>query len=119
MDTGVYFYKLIQDDWVLQEKIITPNVGFGSGFRNTAAVMGDILVVASPGDSEDMLWAGSAFVYRFNGERWVAQIRLKGLGPNTLGGAFGSDLAIDGDLIAVGSPNEFGYKVFLFELYEE
>jgi hypothetical protein len=97
MDTGVYFYKLIQDDWVLQEKIITPNVGFGSGFRNTAAVMGDILVVASPGDSEDMLWAGSAFVYRFNGERWVAQIRLKGFGPNTLGGAFGSDLAIDGD----------------------
>lgn len=119
MDSGVYVYKLIQDDWVLQEKIITPNVGFGSGFRNTAAVMGDILVVASSGDSEDMLWAGSAFVYRFNGDRWVEQVRLKGFGPNTLGGAFGSVLAIDGNLIAVGSPDEFGYKAFLFELYEE
>jgi hypothetical protein len=119
MDTGVYVYKLIQEDWVLQEKIITPNVGFSSGFRNTAAVMGDILVVASSGDSEDMLWAGSAFVYRFNGDRWVEQIRIKGFGSNPYGGAFGSDLAIDGNLIAVGSPDEFGYKAFLFELYEE
>jgi hypothetical protein len=122
MDAGVYVYKLIQDEWNLQEQIIPPNGGFHSAWGYTgytATVMGDILIVASPGDSEDMLWAGSAFVFHFNGDRWVEQVRLRGFGSNPYGGGFGSDLAIDGDLIAVGSPDEFGYKAFLFELYEE
>jgi hypothetical protein len=47
-----------------------------TGFGGFAAVQGDILVVGAPGDDEHGFWAGSAYLYRRQGDTRMIQDKL-------------------------------------------
>jgi hypothetical protein len=112
---GAYIYSRLDDRWLLQDLLVPAVGGFWTGAGSAVDVEGDLLVIGAGGDSEGGFWMGSAFVYQHQEGVWVEQAYLTGQGPYTHGGEFGSDVSISGNTILIGSPHEFGYKVFIYE----
>lgn len=109
---AVYVFELSGGTWSQTHKIITPDppTSFGSDFGAKVAIHGDFLAVAQPGFAT----TSSVFVYEKGASSWslihefeadtprVPQNR----GPNDDGDFFGVGLAMDGDELLIGSPQD-------------
>lgn len=82
-------------------------------FGASLDISGDTIVVGAPWDSSVNSQTGAAFVFVRNGSSWVEQARLV---PPTSTAAqfFGSDVAIDGDTIAVVAREDPSSSLHLF-----
>ena len=90
-------------------------------FGRSVAISGDLLVVGTPGErstTNTIIYGndlsatndsgannGAVYVFRRTGTSWVQEAYLKAPN-NSLRDAFGSVVAVEGDTIAVGAPNE-------------
>ena len=93
------------------------NTEAGDLFGAAVAVSHDTVVVAAPyeassasgvnGDQGDnsVPYSGAAYVFVRNGTNWMQQAYLKASNP-TMDAVFGDAVAISGDIIVVGAPNE-------------
>lgn len=103
---------------VAQEAYVkASNTNLGDGFGDSIAVSGDTLVVGASSEDggvggvgadendDSAINAGAAYVYVRQGTSWAQQVYLK---PAVIGAGdfFGSRVAIDGDTIVVGAPEE-------------
>ena len=91
-------------------KAETPDASDRFGYA--VAVSGDTMVVgASQADLStpfpDVAQAGSAYVFVRNGNDWELQAQLAASNPDQYDN-FGWSVAIDGDTVVVGAPNERG-----------
>ena len=90
--------KLVADDGLTQDRL---------GY--SVAVSGDTAVVGAPEDevASNQQQRGAAYVYVRNGSTWTQQQKL--LASDGVGGdKFGTSVAIHGDTIVVGAPNNGG-----------
>jgi hypothetical protein len=87
------------------EGSVTPPVWPRAGFGASVSLSGTRLVVGSPQDSRGALGSGAAYVYELVGGEWVLRGSLFAPEPRA-GDAFGTAVAIDGDLIVVGAPGD-------------
>jgi hypothetical protein len=75
-------------------------------FGRAIAASGEWLVVGAPGeDAASVLNAGAAYVYRFNGSVYELDSPLNAADAGN-NDEFGSALAIDGDVIVIGAPED-------------
>lgn len=97
------------------------NTGYLDFFGESVAIWGDTLVVGAwgedsgrnnadgrPGD-DSCEGCGAVYVFRRQGSSWTQEAFLKASNPgpgSPAGDAFGSSVAIWGDLLVVGAPNE-------------
>ena len=92
------------------------NTGNGNRFGQAVAISADTLVVGAPwergasttinGDQTQYGWtSGAVYVFVRSGSSWVQQAYIKASNPMTF--RFGASVAIDGDTLVVGAPNEF------------
>ncbi|MCP5022618.1 MAG: hypothetical protein GY930_12695 [bacterium] len=96
MDTGLVVRK---------ESRITPvSRQQGQRFGWDADLMGDVMVVGAPGSGS---MVGQAYVFERIGGAWVQTTILNGM-PGHGGDGFGSSVAIEGDRILVGAPEDNG-----------
>lgn len=96
--------------------LVTPTGITGSdsaavdGFGSVLALAGDTLVVGVPGDNGVAIDTGTAFVFARNQggvDAWGQVVRLAAPpGEQSLNDYFGSSVAIDSDIIAVGAQGE-------------
>lgn len=101
-DSGAaYVYEWSGTSWTEQEKLAPPALVAGDFFGGGVAISGDTLVVGATGDGP-----GSAHVFVRSGMSWTHQAELVQDTPGSPFDAFGGRLAIDGDTIVVGVPNE-------------
>jgi hypothetical protein len=119
MAGAVYLYRLEGQIWRESGKIVAPDSTIMTGFGGFAAVQGDTLVVGAPGDDEHGLWAGSAYLYRREGDTWMVQDKLIPPDESKFGGFFGRPIAVDGDTIVIAAPDEFGNAVYVYEVERE
>ncbi len=95
-------YRRTTHGWARVTKF-PPEVGGGAEFGTSVALAGDIAVVGAPGAlCEGDGGCGAAFVYGYNGFRWLFQQQLVPSEPAQSWG-FGTSVATDGQRILVGS----------------
>ena len=100
-----FAYILIRKkgEWKKQEKFKADDSASKDRFGNAVSLSGDILVVGAPlhdGAAED---AGAAYIFERNNDRWKQTAKLTASDPEE-GDRFGWDVAIDRDVVIVGSP---------------
>jgi hypothetical protein len=111
------FVRDIGGGWEQQAYLKASNTDSYSDFGTSVALSGDTLVVGAPredsgatgvnGDQDYPLAVGSGAAYVFvrSGTSWSQQAYLKASNTD-IGDAFGSAVAIHGDTIVVGAPDE-------------
>lgn len=94
------------------------------GFGSSVAISGNTVIVGTPGDNngvggvnpetsnESARYSGAAYIFTFDGANWTQEAYLKARypgGPGSffgVGDTFGSTVAISGDTVVIGAPEE-------------
>lgn len=105
--------------WIQQAYLKPSNTDAEDRFGNSVAISGDTIVVGARGedggtsgvngnDADDSLsGAGAVYVFVRSGTTWTQQAYLKASHPS-VGDAFGAAVAVDGDTVVIGAPDEDG-----------
>ena len=103
-DTGaVYVYQFDGSDWVEQD-VLTASDGQPNDRFGISVALGEntILVGADLDDRRGKMDAGSAYLYRWSGSRWVEQAKLTASDGES-GDQFGRSVALSGNTALVGA----------------
>ncbi|MGH2829465.1 MAG: thrombospondin type 3 repeat-containing protein [Actinomycetota bacterium] len=93
--------------WVGQGKVYATEGVTGDRFGTAVAVDGTTAVVGAPDANDRAGDSGAAYVFVLQGGAWGVQSRL--VAPDGEGNdAFGTSVAIDGDVAIVGTPEDNG-----------
>ncbi len=117
-DAGaVYVFTRNGTTWLQQAYIKASNTGNADRFGTTVALSGETLAVGAPneqsnatgidGDEDDnsLSGAGALYVFTRNGTTWLQQAYIKASNTGLVDN-FGFSVALSGDSLAVGAPNE-------------
>lgn len=100
---AVHFYQLSGGSWVQRQKIYAADAAVEDQFGRGMAIAGDVAVIGSyRADVSGFNDAGAAYVFRYNGSSWIQQQKLVPFDP-AAGDNYGYAVAIDGNVIVVGS----------------
>ncbi|MFW5443840.1 MAG: FG-GAP repeat protein [Methylococcaceae bacterium] len=118
VDDSTARYPLTIDPSFQQQAYLTAsNTDDKDQFGTSVAISGDTLVVGAPGESSNSTGvngdqsdnsaerAGAAYVFIHNGSSWVQQAYLKASNTDARD-RFGESVAISGDTLVVGAPDE-------------
>ncbi len=113
---AAYFFQFENGQWNELQKVVKKDAERDDLFGFSVAIEGNIAVVGVKGDNGG---SGSAYVYELDGKSWVEVAEL-GASDSESGDAFGADVAIAGEHIAIGAPerDEKGKKsgaVYIFQ----
>lgn len=114
---SVFMYEHTElSGWSLVAKLRPPVPEAGDQFGSAVAMDSGRLVVGSPGDPLRGAGAGTTHVYALDGFIWDHDIELA---PAVLkaGDRFGSTVAISGQHVLVGAPNDAGADQFTGAAY--
>ncbi len=89
-----------------EQRITAMDADNSDGFGHTVDIDGDIAVTGVPGDDAEATNAGAAYVFRRIGDTWVQEQKLTAADDANPFDGFGSDVAVDRNLIVVGSPDD-------------
>lgn len=120
---AAYVFKRSGESWVQQAYLKASNARAGAKFGVSVAISGDTIIVGSPGESSNSqsvinggssdtdtsaLSSGAAYVFKRNlSGQWAQESYLKAAN-NASQIKFGSSVAISGDSVVVGAPEENG-----------
>jgi hypothetical protein len=117
-DTGsVYVYRFDGSTWSEEAQLAAADADYNDGFGIAVAVDGDVALVGAPRVSGDGFATGAAYVFRYDGSVWIQEARLTAAAPMS-GDAFGTAVALDGDLAVIGAGTPFstgGVYVYRFD----
>jgi hypothetical protein len=92
--------------WSWQQTFFANDAAAGDRFGASVATSGTIVVIGAPNDDDFGVGdQGSAYVFAGKGGMWLQQQKLINLYPGAFDG-FGSSVATNGKMIAVGIPND-------------
>lgn len=98
----VFRFDPVTGEWG-EESSLTASGGPFSPYRTlSVAIAGDVALVGDDGDAELGEDAGAAFVFRYDGETWIHEAKLLA-SDGQENQAFGSSVAIDGDIAVIGA----------------
>lgn len=108
---SVYVYRLVDDEWELEQKLVASDGVAGDSFGNSVSVSSDaalgavIAIGAFNDDGGGGASSGTVYTFRFNGGTlmWDEEDTIEPV-DSGLGDFFGVSVAIDDDTIAIGSP---------------
>lgn len=113
---AVYVFRKHKGSWRYIEKITSPTPAEEDNFGRALAIQGNLLVVTARKENIDTSDVGAAYVYLYQGGRWVHTEKLTA-DDATTGAYFGQSVAISGNRLAIGArnadPNGAG-AVYLF-----
>ena len=90
--------------WTEEAKLLDPNGAPFDNFGRSVAISGDVSIVGAPGDDDNGVQSGSAFIYRFDWglSRWEEETKLVA-SHGAAGDSFGRSIAISHDVAIVGA----------------
>lgn len=101
----VFVFEQGTNGWT-QTATLTGDQG-GDSFGRSVALEADTLVVGAPrGDTPDAGFAGGVYVYERTADGAWARTDVFAAEDSTLGDKFGSSVALDGDVLAVGAKED-------------
>ncbi len=106
---AAYVFRLIGGIWEQEAKLIATDARPVAKFGRSVAVSGGRLLIGAAEDDRDGAFSGAAYLYEYDSlsGQWA---EVKRFTPSDIqpGDFFGGGVAIDGDLIAIGSSSAFG-----------
>jgi hypothetical protein len=100
---AVYIYRETNNGWLSEAELGSAHKHAGGGFGYAVDVFGEVVVVGALGDNDFGSLSGAAYVFRFDGQGWVEEARLIA-SDGARDDWFGYSVAIWGDVIVVGAP---------------
>jgi hypothetical protein len=97
----VAMYRWIDGAWAAVQQIVRPDPD--DPFARSVAIDGSWMAVGTPDDDTFGTSEGSVRLYRFDGAQWVSGPRLAGCPESSGAEDVGESVAIQGNLLAVGS----------------
>ncbi|MGE4614419.1 MAG: hypothetical protein AAEJ46_08795, partial [Planctomycetota bacterium] len=96
-------------------ELIGLGLAFGQGFGESIDSTQQFAIIGAPFDDLLGTDTGSANIFRRSGTLWIEEMKLFGI-ASTLDDRFGTSVAVEGDLVAVGAPGKTQNRgaVFLF-----
>src|SRR6185436_17952550 len=103
---AVYAYRRVNNAWVQSAKIVPSALVANMRFGHAVAACGDLMVAGAIRETVGATGqAGAAYVFRHDGAAWIQEQRLTA--PQVAASdLFGSAVAVDGDVVVVGEPND-------------
>ena len=106
VDSGsVSIYRFSVGRWVEEQKLLASDGAPADYFGRTVSIDGDAILIGVRYDDDMGLDSGSAYVYRYDGERWFEEQKLVPLDGAQLDW-FGDSVALSGDVAVIGSVND-------------
>lgn len=117
---AVFLYNRSEGVWTASAYVKASNSDTNDLFGSSVAVDGDTVVVGAPGEDSNQTvvtngttsssnnsasGSGAAYVYRMTGNYWRPEAYIKASNAEKYD-YFGSSVAVDGDTILVGAPEE-------------
>ncbi|MEM8485969.1 MAG: choice-of-anchor D domain-containing protein [Bacteroidota bacterium] len=103
---GAYVYHRAGGDWLFVNRVTIADGMPGDAFGGAVAIEAEAAIVgAATRDGGGITDAGAAYALAFNGVRWIQQQELIAASPG-LDGIFGKAVAITGDQLLIGAPEE-------------
>ncbi|HXI91932.1 MAG TPA: FG-GAP repeat protein, partial [Blastocatellia bacterium] len=103
-DTGAAYPVTIDPNWTQQQKLTASDGTEFDLLGDSVAISGDTVVVGAPEFTG--FFPGSAYVFVRNNATWSLQQKLSP--AETFGDSAGTSVAIDGNTIVVGAPDDNG-----------
>ena len=103
-NSGVAYVFVLDGSWKLQAKLVPKDLGRSDAFGHVVFVRKNTVIVGAPGHTHsEIRFAGAAYVFVRQGERWVEQAKLT---PDDAAQSdrFGNSVAMSEDTIVVGAP---------------
>jgi hypothetical protein len=122
---AVYVFARSGTSWTQVARLMASNARSGARFGDSLALSGDTLAVGSDSESSGAMGvggdqtdtsapgAGAVYVFTRSGVVWSQQAYVKASNTQA-GAAFGTAVALDGDTLAVGSPNLDAGAAYVF-----
>ncbi len=104
---AAYVYRYDGSAWREEQKLTSPQRGNYEWYGRAVAVSGNVVLVSTRNDEGLPVGAGAVYVYRYDGSTWAEAQKLRAP-DEAQGGDFGHSLAIEGDVMLVGSAIQGG-----------
>ncbi len=113
---AAYVFRYDGAAWIEEQKLVASDSEELSFFGNSAALDGNVAIIGAPFENDPVFDAGAAYVFRYDGSKWVEEQKLTA-SDATAENHFGMSVAIQGDLAVVGAPNKAGARgrVYVFQ----
>lgn len=102
---SVYVFRRTKTGWVEEAKLLASDAAKGDHFGFSLALDGDWAVVGARHDDDAGNNTGSVYVFHQTESAWVEDAKLNPSDPGSYDD-FGTSLAISGDRVIVGAPND-------------
>jgi len=102
---SAYVFQFDGTDWVEQQKLVASDADADDSFGYSVSMSGDRAMVGAYRDAIDGRERGSAYVFRFDGARWVEHQKLTAL-DEPRNGRLGQSISISGNFGVVGGSEE-------------
>ncbi len=112
----IYEYEDSLQQWVYLTEFRAHDPSANEWFGEELALSGDYVVVGLPRDDPNGSSSGSAYVFKRVGGAWIEQIKIIPA-DGAADSRFGSDVAIDGDTVAVGASDDWPAAVRCGSVY--
>jgi len=89
-------------NWILEQVLLPCDAEPNDLFGSSLSVSGNLCVIGSPADDDNGSDSGSAYIFRFDGSKWVQDDKLLAFDGSGLD-SFGGSVSIDSDNIVVGA----------------
>jgi uncharacterized repeat protein (TIGR01451 family) len=89
-----------------QQKLTASDGQAGDGFGSSVGISGDTAVAGAPGDDDNGLDSGSAYLFERDGTTTLSQQQKLTAADGEAGDRFGSSVAISGERAVVGAPGD-------------
>ncbi|MCA9273041.1 MAG: hypothetical protein KDA31_08355 [Phycisphaerales bacterium] len=99
---AAYIFRRDASGWSEQTKLQSNDIAADDRFGYSVAISGDAIMVGAPGEDSGGEFAGAAYAFRFNGTNWTQEDKMRPTAITT-GDVFGTSVAIQDDLVIVGS----------------
>ncbi|MEE8450487.1 MAG: pre-peptidase C-terminal domain-containing protein [Thermoguttaceae bacterium] len=108
---AAYIYRFDGVQWTEQQKLVASDAGGGTNFGSSVFIDGETAIVGALYSDGKF---GSAYIYRFDGSRWIEQQKLQAP-DGELGDYFGRGVALSGDTAIIGNHSLHAPWIFRFD----
>ena len=111
---SVYVFRFDGSDWTEQQKLTASDGDALDCFGCSVAISGDTAVMGAANDEAAGAFAGSAYIFRFDGSTWVEEAKVTASDASA-NAFFGVAAAISDDVAVIGALDDFNAgSVYVF-----